>query len=410
MRLLHFAAVLVVASVTASTYGTEPSGSPPRKQGLSREAADSMRDTLARLRFAPMWMTVPKFALDPKSKPEPAPVAAYAIIWQREWQEELGLSPEQRKSLAAIRAKATAESNRQTQEFQKLSPEEKKAKVKSRGGKPSPERRALESETGRAIEAVLTPEQLKTIRNHCFPEQVVGLLYDANVRRDIDFTPEQEVRFRRVAKEKLAGVQEMSLMQAEKLWAALTPEQQESFQEIVRHQGPTSATLSIAWELGFDLSSAAPGHPMLGEAPVRRRLKLSPEQEKQIDAITAEAAKRQRARGKRMLGESPSDAESDWAWEAEATKRVEAILTPEQLTTLKEIDFRRRVTLAFGYPEKRKTAGVSERQFDDYKRLVREAHKPMYDLDRALLARAVDILTPAQKEKMRAVIKERFGW
>jgi hypothetical protein len=410
MRLLHIAVILAVASAAVPVHGAEPSNSRPPKLERSKEATDSLRETFARLRFAPMWMTVPKFLQDPKSKPEPVPVAAYAIVWQREWQEELRLMPEQRKSLAAIRAKAAAESQKQTRAFQELSPEEKKAQVKSRGGKPSPERQALESETGRAIEAVLTPEQLKTIRDHSFPEQVVGLLYDAKVRREIDFAPEQEARFRGVAREKLAGVQEMSLVQAEKLWGMLTPEQQESFQEIVRHQGPTSATLSIAWELGFDFSNVVPSHPMLGEAPVRRRLRLNPEQEKQIDAITAEAAKRQRAREERMLGNTSSDAESDWAWEGEVKKRVEAVLTPQQLATLNDIDFRRRVTLAFGYPEKRKSAGVTDRQFDAYKRLVREAHKPMYELDRAMLARAVDILTPAQKEKMRAVVKERLGW
>jgi Spy/CpxP family protein refolding chaperone len=410
MKLLRIVVVLAVASAAVSALGGKPSSSRPRKRELSKEATDSLRETFTRLRFAPMWTNVPKFLPDPKSKPEPVPVAAYAVIWQREWQAELRLTPEQRTSLAVIRAKATAESEQQTQDFQELSSEERKAKVKSWGGKPSPERQALEKETRHAIEAILTPEQLQTIRDYVFPERVVNLLYDASVRREIDFSPEQEARFRRIAKEKLAGVQEMSLEQAEKLWAMLTPEQQESFQEIAKHQGPTSATLSIAWELGFDFSSAVPGHPMLGEAPVRKRLKLNPEQEKQIDDITAEAAKRQRAREERMAGDTPSEAEPDWTWETDAQKRVEAILTPEQLATLNEIDLRRRVTLAFGYPEKRKEAGVTERQFDAYKRLVRQAHKPMYNLDRAMLARAVDILTPAQKEKMRAVIKERLGW
>ena len=45
--------------------------------------------------------------------------------------------------------------------------------------------------------------------------------------------------------------------------------------EVVKRQGPTSAILSIAWELGFDLDSLVPGYPMLAAAPVRERLGLS---------------------------------------------------------------------------------------------------------------------------------------
>ena len=408
MRLLRAALVLAVALAAISAEGEQPSRSRSRKKAFSQETVESLRETFSRLRFAPMWMTVPRFVRDP-AKTAPPPVAVYAIVWQREWQDELGLSGDQRKSLAEVHAKASAEVQRQNREFQELSAAEKRAKVKAWGGKTSPERRAIEGKVRREIEAILTPPQLKTIRDYLFPEQVAALLYDAKVREEIGLSPEQEGQFRAVVKEKLARVQEMSLLQAEKLWDMLTPDQRTAFEEIVKHQGATSATLAIAWELGFDFSTAAPGYPILGEMPVRKRLALNAEQEKRLDAVTAEAAARQRAREQRSLGEKPSESEPDSAWEEEAKKRVEDILTPMQLATLNDIDFRRRVALAFGYAEKRKAAGTTEQQFEGYKRLLEEAHEPLYAMDREMLARAVDILTSAQKEKMRAIIDARTG-
>ena len=59
---------------------------------------------------------------------------------------------------------------------------------------------------------------------------------------------------------------------AEKQWSMLTPEQQAALPEVVKRQGPTSAVLSIAWELGFQLDAFVPGYPMLAEEPVRERL------------------------------------------------------------------------------------------------------------------------------------------
>jgi hypothetical protein len=410
MRLQHVALAFVVALTAIPVEAFQPSHVRPHKKGISKEAAESLRETLVRLRFAPMWMTVPRFLGDipPKTAARP-PVAIYAIVWQPEWQDDLGLSDQQRKSLAEVHAKAAAEVQKQNRELQKLSLTEKRAKMKEWGGKISPERRALEGKVRQEIEAILTLEQLKTVRDYLLPEQIVAAIYDAKVREEIGLSPEQEGQFRAIVKEKLGQFQEVLLDRSEKFWAVLTPQQKTAFQEIVKHQDEGAEVLAVAWELGFDFSNAAPGYPMLGEAPVRKRLALSAEQEKQIDAIAAEAAARQKARQQRTLGGASSEPAPDSAWEGEAKKRVETILTPAQLAMLNDIDLRRQVTLAFAYTEKRKEAGATEQQFNDYKRLIREAHKPMYEMDRKMLARAVDVLTPAQKDKVQAILDRRTG-
>jgi hypothetical protein len=136
---------------------------------------------------------------------------------------------------------------------------------------------------------------------------------------------------------------------------------------------------------------------------VRTRLGLSAQQEKQIDVIMAESAARKKARE-----EQTSQPDSNGVWEDDVKKRVEAILTPQQLTLLNEVDFRRKVVLAFHYPEKRKSIGITEQQVADYEQLVKSAHKPLYDIDREMLGRAVDVLTPAQNQQLRTIIDRIF--
>ena len=366
-------------------------------------------DTIARLRFAPMWTPVPKFPRASDAEAAlPVPSATYAMIWQPQWQEEIGISAEQKETLLAINAKAVAEARDHSAEFKKLSPEQRQAEVKSWAGKPSPWGQQLDNKIRTQIEAVLTPQQLQTLKDFSFPRCAVGLLYDAKTRREIGFGLQQEDQLRRIAEERLARFQAVSIEQAEKQWGMLTPEQQASLPEVVKRQGPTSAILSIAWELGFDLDSFVPGYPMLAAAPVRERLGLSAKQEEQLNAVTAEsAARREKARQERLSGKTPSsDALSKW--EAAAKMQVEAILTPQQLTTFNEIDFRRKVALALAYPEKREKVRVTEQQSNAFQRLSKGSHERRYRIDCEMLARALESLTPRQQEQLREKIDRRF--
>jgi hypothetical protein len=216
------------------------------------------------------------------------------------------------------------------------------------------------NDVGKQIEAVLTPRQLQTLKDHSFPEQCVGLLYDAEVRRDVGFTVEQEDRLRRAARERLARFQRQSLTHAEKVWGLLSPQQQAALPAIVKRQGPTSAVLSIAWELGFSYENFVPSYPMLAASPVRERLQLTTEQAKQLQTVMDDA----KARLKKILagGAAQSDAEDDEEMEEDEKKRIETSLTSKQLATLNEINFRREVVLALGYPKKRDELSLTEQQ------------------------------------------------
>ena len=410
MRL--FAAILAFAVfiVTFPARGGQSTDSPP-PMPPGRQPDEAAREAWAMMHFAPMWMPVfPKFSpslnFPSASNAESSQVPAYPQTWQLpQWQHELGLSAEQKKKLLAIHAKAVAEAEDHAEQFKKLSPEEQQAQAKAWAGKTPPWRQQLANEVCRQIEAVLTRQQLQTLKDYSFPTLAIGFLYDAKVRHQIGLSQDQEGRFRRIAKERLARFQTVTMGRAEKLWGILTPQQQAALPGLVKRQGPTSAALSIGWEFGFfEIEKMVPDYPMLSTAPARKRLVLSADQEKRLDAIMAEvAARNDKERQERAAGRTqPVPATSDA--EADAKKEVEAVLSPQQLATLNEINFRRQVTLALGYPEKRKTVGITPQQEAEFQRLDKETHEQLYRIDREMLGQAMKILTPRQRRQLQTEV------
>jgi hypothetical protein len=164
-----------------------------------------LRETKARLQFAPMWMPVPKYIpVANRNDARLPPVPAYDAVWHPQWQAELGLSNQQQETLRSIHADASATIKKQTERFQRLSLAQQNEEVKSWGGQPAPWRTQLDHEIAGRIEATLTPKQSQAIREQALPGYLVGLLYDAKQREAIEFTAEQEEQFRQVARQRLS--------------------------------------------------------------------------------------------------------------------------------------------------------------------------------------------------------------
>jgi len=389
MRLFRVASASAVFLVALLAYGGQPAGSssPPGSPNPGKPA-DAADDAMGMFRFTPLWWPVPGPSHAETRVPVPSP--AYAAIWQPECQKELGLSAAQQKALLAIYVKATAGAKHHAEQFKNLSPEDQKAQAKVWALR----RQRFDDDLRTQIETLLTPRQLQMLKDLYLPACAVIFLYEyAKLRQQIGFSPEQEDRLRRVARERLAGFQQISLALNEKAWTLLTPQQQAKLPEVVKHQGPTSATQAIAWELGFDFENCVDSYPMLSEAPVRRRLGLSAEQEKKVQAVMAGSAARLKSR---LRGVQTDD-----------SKQVEAILTPQQLAALNTINFHRQVVLALGYPEKRKTVGVTDQQWAEIQRLIKDNREPMYRIDQEMLGRAEKIFTPRQREQLRGEVDRR---
>jgi len=209
--------IFAIAGLASPSLAEVPNNKPDAP--TADKPGDAAPDPRAMISFAPMWMPVPKFPIDPKAQEaNPIPSHIYKEIWQPQWQKELDLSADQMQSLLAIKTKALADTQRNAEQFKKLSPEEQKAQVKSWAGKPAPWQQQFENEFRKQIESVLTPQQLQTIKAHTFPENAVGLLYDPRVRLEIAFGPDQEDRLRGIVHERFARIQEESLKRGEKVW------------------------------------------------------------------------------------------------------------------------------------------------------------------------------------------------
>ena len=381
-------AAFVIMAVAA--YAVTPS--PPSQGEIASAEAFSAESGF---KFAPLWAPLRKY---PEKKIVPIAVADYSEVWYPGWQKELGISEDQLKALLAINAKAVEESQQKVEDFQALPESERRALIDARGKGSSPWRRQFENDVAKQIESVLTPAQIQTLREHRFPQRVLGKLYDAEVRDEIGFGIEQQAQLRALIKDRLAIFQAAQLEQADHIWSLLTPEQRTKLPEVVKSQGPTSAALSVAFALGFDFDSVSPSYPMLAIRPVRDRLKLTAEQETHLDDVIARTAvglkenKREKAARRKV--------------ELEDKAEIEGILTNEQVAMLDEIDFRRRVVLALGYPEKRAVAGVTDEQFAEVGRLALEARERLYAIDRKMLSDAMQIATPRQLDQLAA----RVGW
>ena len=160
----------------------------------------------------------------------------------------------------------------------------------------------------------------------------------------------------------------------------MSPEQQTQLVDVVRRQGGTSQALSIAAEVGWDLDAASLSYPMLSMPAVCERLGLNAEQKTKLQAVLDEAmAKTRKARQESVVPEGRGDDK----------QKVDAILTPEQLKALGQIDLRRRVVLAMGYPEKRKLIGITDQQRAAMEHIESETHDRLYHIDREMLAKAL---------------------
>lgn len=402
MRRLTIGIAIAAFFAILPAGGGEPTGSPSRSSQRDRPTAggiDEFTLLAAAATKPPDGETV-----------APIPSAAYSTIWQPQRQEEIGLSDQQKQALLAVKARASAEANDHVEQFKRLPPEEQKAQVASWGGRPAPWRQQLDDEVRRQIEAVLTPQQLQNLKTLSFPGYAVQLLCDPEVRQKIGMSPKQEDRLRAAGREILTWFQEGRLDLNEKVWALLTPPQQAAVADVVKRQGPTSAVLAICMELGPDFNKVIPDYPMLAELPVRKHLGLTPEQERQLEAAVADTVTKLNSALQEEAGRPPGKRQMSFGdVAAEGKRRVEAILTPQQLRTLGQIDFHRKVVLALGYPEKRQAIAMSDQQTADYQRLVKETDEAFSRSSHEIVGVVLQILTPDQREQLRGAIEQR-GW
>ena len=145
--------------------------------------------------------------------------------------QQLGLSADQRKQLAAVAGEHRSETEKLAGEIKKLSPDQRK--------RPEFQQKALRmlDAVRRRTEAVLTPQQLAALKEMVLRRRAFSTLADPNVEVRIGVDDPQKAAVKGINEEP-ASRQDRILREAErKLFGVLTPQQRDKIREILDRQG-----------------------------------------------------------------------------------------------------------------------------------------------------------------------------
>ena len=232
------------------------------------------------------------------------------------------------------------------------------------------------------IASTLTPEQLESSRKLVF-RQMAGIDINSQPAEFLDFigiTPEQKRTLQKLRREMDSRLQRQAGKIADRTLAMLTPQQlrkvRTKVEEFYRADHEPTIEKVAKGDSGpvlmFDLfvakldaesdnnvTQALPFYDDLSQGAVRKALGLSVDQRKQLQKI---------ADGYRTKMEGPAtDREitvKTARLAAEVRQQIESLLTPEQLTTLKEIVFRGALPTRWPIPKskRRYTSAASRRR------------------------------------------------
>ncbi len=90
-------------------------------------------------------------------------------------------------------------------------------------------------------------------------------------------------------------------------------------------------------------------------------------------------------------------------------REIDALLTPKQVATLKEIEFRNAVNAALYSAEAQKKLGMSDAQKARLRQLEQEHQESDQATQRATIEKSLAVLTDLQRQRLREEL-DRPGW
>jgi WD40 repeat protein/beta-lactamase regulating signal transducer with metallopeptidase domain len=278
----------------------------------------------------------------------------------------------------------------------------------------------LETAAFKQIEATLTPQQLELSRRLVF-RWMAGCQIDDQPPQFLDsigITLEQKRKLQELGRGIDNRLQRKANETIDRILAVLTPEQVQKVRaEVERfyradreptleNTGEDDSQQTVAWrpriakleaESDNDAGhSALPFYEDLSQAVVRKKLGLSVDQREQLQRI---------ADAYRTKMEGPATNKDivikTARLAAEVRQQVESLLTPPQLTTLKEIVFRRTLPEASGDPKFQERMQFSDDQKENLERIHQDLDETGYRLRYEESEKAFTLLTPEQKAKLR---------
>ena len=366
------------------------------------------------------------------------PSPFYVNMKDSELVAKIGLTPEQRKQLDELAQKnssemlqAYREADEKLQKFLKELQSLPKETGEERAKRLWPDyvrgrekwRAQNKKDTRKKIEALLTPEQLQTVKDLAYPELAFSELQDAKTLQRIGTTAEQEEKLRDLHVETSRLHQQVVFDKAEQWPSIFSPEQQAKLREEAQRRidkevaarragnrfGCSATGLAAVLLIGDE--NRIPSHPELACALVRKRLKFSEDQERRLCDVVAKLPAREMELMKSALNKSAtkqndlSTAEYDKLCNQllmenrkqlveENRKQIETILTPQQLSALNDFLLHKEMATALFGQDTLKTIGATEQHRAKLRQLFEEARKEEDRIWREASRRAVNLLTP----------------
>ncbi len=271
------------------------------------------------------------------------------------------------------------------------------------------------------IEAALTPGQLESLRKLVFHYLVGSNIID-QPREFLDFvgiTAEQRRKSQELGREMDKSLLGESGKLTDSTLAVFSPRQLQTVRTEVEQfyraaheptvKKPAQGKLADD-DWGFDLAvatldaesdddarggSAMPVYEDLSFGAVRKALGMSLDQRKQLQKIADEY------RTKMEGPATQSEIETKRArLSSEVRQQIEQLLTPQQLTTLKEIVFRTTLPAALADPKVQEKMELSREQKESLARIRQESDDARFRAGQQASEKASALLTPEQREKL----------
>ena len=370
------------------------------------------------------------------------PLPVYKWLSDPENRRRIQISPEQEKKLGEIRSQYQEEDaqwqNGFVRELAKLPPDQQQTEMRKAQSQHEEQKKVLR----KRVEEVLTPRQLSACKKYTLCSSAAIVMAYTAAFKSVGFTPEQREKLRQIDKESIRQRERQQKQKGEQLLALLTVQQRERLRaevqrrefepprEIAENKVTSgsifngevirSGTLTVSGYAYLPVANsgktAEPAEACIAFFPIyhalrrvsaRKELSLTVTQQKQL----AEIATKFRA-DQETLQQNATDQPSEYrkskvALEADLGHQIEALLTPRQLTELKEITFRDVAPFFIQYePLVQDKIGLSELQKAALQKISRDEKERAFNRDCETYEKLLALLTPQQQEKLREALSQ----
>ena len=368
----------------------------------------------------------------------------YSDLWDANQRKRYGIefSAEQWKKIREISADWRKKYNELTKDKPKTTDQKEwekyAAPLQAKAAK-------LSDDCRKQVEAVLTPQQLQTYQRITLIEQAGPIARQPDVCKSmgITLTAEQREKLNQIGRD----APQVTDREVERLTrvvvAAISSKQREQLRLAVEQR--ILANDEAAWRMacaiatteevtkeGLHLSLAAPEPKNVNAVqqqfelryePTAKKLELTADQRKQLSAIDAE----QQSKTEKLLGEArkfphdqrtgPEVQEKAAQIRQDVRQSIQAILTPEQSTALKETEFGMGAVLVLILPEPNNTGAnlqqkmaLNEQQLAIVRRVREEFDAYLIHGNDELNRKSFEVLTTEQRNKIRDFLAKQRGW